>query len=100
MTRYLDGRVAIVTGSTSGMGIGMAEALSKAGARVVLNGFGDTDEIEALRARIAEEAGVEVAYDPADLMDPADVAAWSRGPRRAGVRWISCATTRASSMLP
>ncbi|MDA0703096.1 MAG: 3-hydroxybutyrate dehydrogenase [Proteobacteria bacterium] len=74
MTRYLDGRVAIVTGSTSGMGIGMAEALSKAGARVVLNGFGDTDEIEALRARIAEEAGVEVAYDPADLMDPADVA--------------------------
>ena len=73
MSRYLEGKVAIVTGSTSGMGIGMAEALAGAGAKVVLNGFGEADEIEALRARIVEEAGVEVAYDPADLMEPEEV---------------------------
>ena len=51
MSRYLEGKVAIVTGSTSGMGIGMAEALAGAGAKVVLNGFGEADEIEAIMNR-------------------------------------------------
>ncbi|MBT3401582.1 MAG: 3-hydroxybutyrate dehydrogenase [Rhodospirillaceae bacterium] len=74
MSRHLEGKTAIITGSTGGLGVGMAEALAGAGAKVMLNGMGDPDEIEALRARIAGESGVEVAYDPADLMKPADVA--------------------------
>ena len=74
MSRHLEGKVAIVTGSTSGMGIGMAEALAAAGAKVMLNGMGEAAEIEALRARIAGEAGVEVGFDGADLMRPEEVA--------------------------
>ena len=51
--RPLEGRTAIVTGSTSGIGLGIATALAQAGAAVMLNGFGDPREIEAQRARIA-----------------------------------------------
>jgi 3-hydroxybutyrate dehydrogenase len=63
----LQGRTALVTGSTSGIGLGIAEALAKQGANVVLNGFGDAAEIERLRARLAREHGVKVAYDGADM---------------------------------
>ena len=73
MSRHLTGKTAIVTGSTGGLGVGIAEALAAAGAKVMLNGKGDPEEIEALRARIAEAAGVEVAYDGADLMKPEEV---------------------------
>lgn len=65
-----DRKAALVTGSTSGIGLGVATALAKAGMDVTLNGFGDADEIEALRADLAREAGVEVRYDGADLMKP------------------------------
>jgi 3-hydroxybutyrate dehydrogenase len=51
------GRTARVTGSTSGIGLGIAEAFAAAGANIVLNGFGDTAEIEALRARLARQHG-------------------------------------------
>jgi 3-hydroxybutyrate dehydrogenase len=67
-------RAALVTGSTSGIGLGMATAFAKAGMDVTLNGLGDPGEIEAIRAGLAHEAGVNVRYDGANLMD-ADAAA-------------------------
>ena len=70
----LDGKAALVTGSTSGIGLGVAEALAQAGAKVMLNGFGDQGEIERQRARLASEYGVDVAYDGADLSKPAEIA--------------------------
>ena len=63
----LEGKVALVTGSTSGIGLGIARALADDGASLMMNGFGDRGDIELLRARIAEECGVRVAFDGADL---------------------------------
>ncbi|WP_085028344.1 3-hydroxybutyrate dehydrogenase [Ensifer aridi] len=68
--RALEGRSAIVTGSTSGIGLGIAQALAKAGAAVMLNGFGDPAEIERQRAEMADENDVDVAYDSADMSSP------------------------------
>jgi 3-hydroxybutyrate dehydrogenase len=65
----LKGRVAIVTGSTSGIGLGIARALAEAGADIVLNGLGDPDAIEATRAELASASGVRVAYNGANLLD-------------------------------
>src|SRR5437773_481028 len=61
----LKGKTAVVTGSTSGIGLGIAEALAKKGANIVLNGFGDKAEIERLRARLTDSCKVNVAYDSA-----------------------------------
>src|SRR5882672_1605747 len=69
----LHGKTALVTGSTSGIGLGIARAFAKAGANVVLNGFGDETEIETTRAMLAKDAMVEVAYDKANLARPDDV---------------------------
>ena len=63
----LKGKVAVVTGSTSGIGLGIATALAQQGADIVLNGFGDAAEIEKLRAALAAQHGVKVLYDGADL---------------------------------
>ncbi len=71
----LKGKVALVTGSTSGIGLGIARALAAEGADIMLNGFGDAGEIETLRAALAEEFSVKVAYDGADLSKPDQVAA-------------------------
>jgi 3-hydroxybutyrate dehydrogenase len=60
----LEGKVALVTGSTSGIGLAVARALSAEGARLMINGFGDQAQIESL----AEELGAQ--HDPADLSDP------------------------------
>jgi len=73
--RSLKGRVALVTGSTSGIGLSIAEALAERGARIVLNGLGDPAEIERTRARIAAGHGVEAIYSDADLSKSAAVAA-------------------------
>ncbi|HXQ40444.1 MAG TPA: 3-hydroxybutyrate dehydrogenase [Candidatus Udaeobacter sp.] len=73
--RSLEGRTAIVTGSTSGIGFGIARAFAEAGARVTLNGFGDPVEIEKIRAGLAEEFAVEVRYDGADMSKPEAIAA-------------------------
>ncbi|GAB4394628.1 MAG: 3-hydroxybutyrate dehydrogenase [Kiloniellaceae bacterium] len=70
----LKGKTALVTGSTSGIGQGIAEALAAAGANVVLNGFGEADAIEALRQEIAQKNGVTVTYDGADMTKPAEIA--------------------------
>jgi len=63
----LNGKTALVTGSTSGIGLGIATALARQGANIVLNGFGEGAEIETLRAKLAADPGVTVRYDNADL---------------------------------
>ena len=69
----LSGKTALVTGSTSGIGLGIARAFARQGANVILNGFGDAKEIEALRLSIATEYGVKVRYDGADLSKQAEI---------------------------
>jgi 3-hydroxybutyrate dehydrogenase len=63
----LKGKVALVTGSTSGIGLGIARRLAAAGADLMLNGFGDAVEIEKLRSGLAKEFGVRVAFASADI---------------------------------
>jgi 3-hydroxybutyrate dehydrogenase len=70
----LKGKHALVTGSTSGIGLGIAEGLAKEGVHLVLNGFGEAHEIEALRQRLASDYGVKVIYDGADMSQGADIA--------------------------
>lgn len=74
----LKDRVAIVTGSTSGIGLGIAEALAGAGAAVLINGFGDAAEIERERNRLATTYGVKVAYSGADMSKADEVAGMVR----------------------
>ena len=71
----LTGKTALITGSTSGIGLGLAQALAAEGANIVLNGFGDAGEIETLRARLAKEHAVTVTYSPADMTRPDEIAA-------------------------
>ncbi len=80
----LAGRVAVVTGSTSGIGLGIAQALAAHGADIVLNGFGDPHEIEIVRAAMANAHAVDVAYDGADMSKPDAIADMMR---RAGDRF-------------
>ncbi len=68
--RFLTGRVALVTGSTSGIGLGILEALAAAGADVVMNGFGDRAAIAARVREIADGHGVRVIYSDADMREP------------------------------
>jgi 3-hydroxybutyrate dehydrogenase len=75
MAGQLKGRVAVVTGSTSGIGQGIAEAMAAEGASIMLNGFGDKGEIEALRAKIEKDSGARAIYDPADMSKPAEIEA-------------------------
>lgn len=71
--RTLEGKSALVTGSTSGIGLGIARALAAEGANVMLNGFGDARQIEQLRAGLAAELGVKVAFNGADISQPGKV---------------------------
>lgn len=73
-SRPLEGRVALVTGSTSGIGLGVAEALAGQGARIILNGFGDRMQIEDTRQKLEQTHDVAVLYHGADLSRPAAVA--------------------------
>ena len=68
-------KVALVTGSTSGIGLGIATALAAAGADIMLNGFGDAGQIEQLRASMAAEHGVRVGYSAADISRPEQIGA-------------------------
>ena len=67
------GKTALVTGSTSGIGLGIARTLAAQGATVILNGFGEARDIERLRSEMAETHGVEVRHDGADMSRPADI---------------------------
>ena len=69
----LSGRTAIVTGSTSGIGLGIARAFAASGMPVMLNGLGDAAAIEATRAGLEKEFGVKVAYCAADMTNPAEI---------------------------
>jgi 3-hydroxybutyrate dehydrogenase len=69
----LKGKTAVVTGSTSGIGLGIARALAKDGANVVINGFGDKAAIETERSTIEKDFGVRALYSPADMTKPPDI---------------------------
>ena len=71
----LKGKSAVITGSTSGIGLGIARALAAEGANVMINGFGDAAAIEAERARLESDFGVRAIYSPADMSKGADVMA-------------------------
>src|SRR5579862_8489492 len=71
----LKGKTAVVTGSTSGIGLGIASALAAEGCDIVLNGFGDPAAIERLRAGLAERHRVRTIYLPADMAKPAEIRA-------------------------
>lgn len=69
----LKGKTALVTGSTSGIGLGIAQTLAAQGANVVLNGFGDAQEIDRIRKDMAETNGVTVTYSDADMSKPEQI---------------------------
>ncbi len=74
MSNSLRSKSAIITGSTSGIGLGIARALAREGANITLNGFGDVAAIETLRAALSTEFGVDVRYSAADMSKPGDIA--------------------------
>jgi 3-hydroxybutyrate dehydrogenase len=69
----LKGKVAVVTGSTSGIGLGVARALATEGCAIMLNGFGDKAAIDKLQRDLAKEHGVRVSYSRADMSKPAEI---------------------------
>jgi 3-hydroxybutyrate dehydrogenase len=74
----LRSKAAVVTGSTSGIGLAVARALAKEGANVLINGFGQAEEIEAIRRSIESEFGVKAVYSPADMAKPYEIVAMVR----------------------
>ncbi|MET3713611.1 3-hydroxybutyrate dehydrogenase [Sphingomonas trueperi] len=72
---FLKGKSAIITGSTSGIGLAYAKALAAEGANVLINGFGDAAAIEKERAALAETSGGKALYDAADMTKPDQIAA-------------------------
>ena len=72
--QMLKGKTAVITGSTSGIGLGIAQALAAQGANLLLNGIGDANEIEKQRTSLASEFGVTVGYSAADMSKPDNIA--------------------------
>jgi 3-hydroxybutyrate dehydrogenase len=73
--RNLEGKTALVTGSTSGIGLGIARSLAAAGANIVFNGFGDATEIAAVRQQVEKEFAVKTSYSGADMSKAAEIEA-------------------------
>ncbi len=71
----LTGKTAVITGSTSGIGLGIAESLAASGANIVLNGFGDPKTIEETRTKLARDRNVGVVYSAADMTKSAEIEA-------------------------
>jgi 3-hydroxybutyrate dehydrogenase len=78
MGQQLKGKSAVITGSTSGIGQGIAEAFASEGANIMLNGFGDRAAIDALRAKLEKSSGATVEYHGADMSKPAEIEAMIR----------------------
>ena len=72
---FLKGKTALITGSTSGIGLAYAKVLAAEGAAIMINGCGDAAEIEKERAALAQISGAEALYSPADMTKPAEIAA-------------------------
>ena len=72
---FLKGKSAVITGSTSGIGLSIAKAFAAEGASVVINGFGDAAAIEQERAGLAALSGAQALYDAADMTKPDQIAA-------------------------
>jgi len=75
---FLKGKSAIITGSTSGIGLAYAKVFAAEGASVIINGFGDAAAIEKERAALEATSGAKALYDAADMTDPAAIAAMVR----------------------
>lgn len=74
----LNGKTALITGSTSGIGLGIAEKLAAHGANIILNGFGNPAELEKLRTKLESDHRVSVTYDGADMSKPDSIGAMMR----------------------
>ncbi len=81
-TGALAGKSAIVTGSTSGIGLGIAQAFAASGMHVMLNGFGDKAEIQKIRADMEEAYGIKTAYSAADMSKPDEIVRMVEDTRR------------------
>jgi 3-hydroxybutyrate dehydrogenase len=82
-TRMLQGKSALITGSTSGIGLAIARALAAQGANVTINGFGDKDAIEKERTSIEKDYKVKAVYSPADMSKAGEIADMVRDSERA-----------------
>jgi 3-hydroxybutyrate dehydrogenase len=85
-SRELAGKTAIVTGSTSGIGLGIARAFAEVGMHVMLNGFGDKAEIERTRMELEESCHIKTAYSAADMSKPEDIVGMVEDARRPALR--------------
>ena len=89
----LKGKTALITGSTSGIGLGIAKALARTGANVVINGLGNADEIEKTLKSIETDYSVKAIYDPADMTKPDQIeamfAVWGRSDLLADPRFAT-----------
>src|SRR5438105_2559983 len=80
--RMLAGKVSLITGSTSGIGLGIARALAAAGSAVVLNGFGKPEQISATQKQVADEFKVKVTFSGADMSKPDAICAMIDGAQK------------------